>query len=333
MLHLAALRRTFCPVMPDAAIQTTDLVKVYREHSADPVRALDGLSLTVKRGEIFGLLGRNGAGKTTLLRVLTTLVAPTAGEVSVLGFDVRRQDLEVRRNICVVLQENAVELFLSVRDNLETYARFHGIPRPEIRDRADRAIEQFGLGEYRTQKVIDLSGGLKRRVQVAKVFMVDKPLIFLDEATTGMDPINKRATLDAIREQTRRGRTIFLTTHILQEAEELCDRIAIVDRGKLVAAGDIPAIKALASSALDITVTFETLTPAMLDGLRSLPLFKLTHTNTTVEMTVRGEEAVTLEHLGRLARNARIVHFEARSATLEDAFVELLSDEQRGERP
>lgn len=313
-----------------SAIAVTDLVKVYREHSSAPVRALDGLSLTVGRGEIFGLLGRNGAGKTTLLRVLTTLIRPTGGHVTVLGHDVLRDPLEVRKNICVVLQENAVELFLSVRDNLETYARFHGIPREEIRRRADRAIDQFGLGEHRAQKVIDLSGGLKRRVQVAKVFMVDKPLIFLDEATTGMDPINKRAALDAIREQTARGRTIFLTTHLLQEAEELCDTIAIVDRGQLVAGGDVRTIKAMASGALDLTITFERLTPEMLGRLRALPALKFSHTNTTVEMCIKGEEAAVLQMVAALAQETRILHFEATGATLEDAFVELLGNPQGG---
>jgi ABC-2 type transport system ATP-binding protein len=311
-------------VTTEYAIEIRDVVKVYRGRSATPVRALDGLSLTVPRGRIFGLLGRNGAGKTTLLRVLTTLTPPTSGSVRVMGHDVVREALEVRRQLCVVLQENAVELYLSVRDNLETYARFHAIPRAEIRPRAERAIEQFGLGEHRHQKVIDLSGGLKRRLQVAKVFMVDKPVVFLDEATTGMDPINKRAALDAIREQTRRGRTIFLTTHILQEAEELCDAIAVIDHGRLLAHGDVPAIKALAASALEVTATFERVTPEMLDRLRALSLSRLEHTDVSVTMTLNGGEADALEALAQIARAGRLVHLEASSATLEDAFVELL---------
>ncbi len=185
------------------AIHVQELVKVYRGSGGKPVRALDGLTLEVRQGEIFGLLGRNGAGKTTLLRVLTTLVPPTSGSARVMGMDVQTHGLDVRRSICAVLQENAVEIFLSVDDNLATYARFQGVPRAEARRRADRALEVFGLTEYRSQKVIDLSGGLKRRVQVAKVFMADKPIVFLDEATTGMDPLNKRATLDAIREEAR----------------------------------------------------------------------------------------------------------------------------------
>ena len=232
------------------AIDIRDLVKVYHPRRAEPVRALDRLSLQVGTGEIFGLLGRNGAGKTTLLRILTTLIPPTEGSASVLGFDLHRHPLEIRKRLCVVLQENAVEIFLSVVDNLATYARFHAIPRNEVSGRIERVLDQFGLTEHRNQKVNDLSGGFKRRVQVAKVFMVDKPLVFLDEATTGMDPINKRATLDAIREQARQGRTILLTTHILEEAEELCDTIAIIDRGRVVATGDLPTIKSLISAAV-----------------------------------------------------------------------------------
>jgi len=315
--------------MIDSAIEVNDLVKIYGERSKSPVRALDRLSLRVGTGEIFGLLGRNGAGKTTLLRILTTLIKPTSGSVSVLGHDVQRGGLDVRKSICAVLQENAVELYLSVRDNLVTYARFHSIPGRDIKRRADRAIEQFGLGDYTNQKVMDLSGGLKRRVQVAKVFMVDKPIVFLDEATTGMDPINKRAALDAIRDQAQKGRTIFLTTHILDEAEELCDTIAIIDQGKLVASGDLQMIKALASPAFDISMTFESLDDATMDELRQLNLLKLARQNNTVEMCVKGVEATALELIARLAKKHSIVHLEVTSATLEDVFLELLSGRRK----
>ena len=185
-------------------IETRDLVKIYRSRrGAAPVRALDGLTLEVQQGEIVGLLGRNGAGKTTLLRILTTLTRPTGGAAFIQGMNVETESERVRQAICAVLQENAVEIFLSVTDNLATYARFHSIPRLEVRGRIERALELFGLTDVRHQKVIDLSGGLKRRVQVAKVFMVDRPVVFLDEATTGMDPINKRVTIEAIRSEAR----------------------------------------------------------------------------------------------------------------------------------
>ena len=309
------------------AIQVQDLVKVYRGSGGKPVRALDGLSLEVRQGEIFGLLGRNGAGKTTLLRVLTTLVPPTSGSARIMGMDVQRNGLDVRRSICAVLQENAVEIFLSVDDNLATYARFQGVPRAEAKRRADRALEVFGLTEYRSQKVIDLSGGLKRRVQVAKVFMADKPIVFLDEATTGMDPLNKRATLDAVREEALRGRTILLTTHILQEAEELCNTIAIIDRGRTVAQGDLRTITALSSRAFDMSITFGAVTDAMLADLRRFPLRKMTVQGNTVDLVVHGKEASALGILQALSAHHEIIHFEVSGASLEDVFLELLSPE------
>jgi ABC-2 type transport system ATP-binding protein len=310
--------------MDEPAIEVENLVKVYREGSSLPVRALDGLSLRVSKGEIFGLLGRNGAGKTSLLRILTTMIQPSSGRVSVLGSDIQRQALDVRKKICVVLQENAVELYLSVWDNLSTYGRFHSIPRADLEQRADHVIGQFGLREYVNQKVIDLSGGLRRRVQVAKVFLVDKPLVFLDEATTGMDPINKRATLDAIREQSRIGRTIFLTTHMLQEAEELCDSIAIIDHGRCVAYGNLRAIKALATNTFDIEVTFDAVTDPLLDELRQLPLVKLTRKKNTIAMSMKGEELAALELVSRVAKHHKVIHIEVSTSTLEDAFLELL---------
>ena len=310
--------------LPENAIVVDNVVKVYGEKTSTPIRAIDGLTLAVKRGEIFGLLGRNGAGKTTLLRILTTLVLPTSGNVSLLGIDVRKHPYEVRKNICAVLQENAVELYLSVMDNLSTYARFHSMPKSEIKRRAERAIEQFDLGDCRNQKLIDLSGGLKRRVQVAKVFMVDKPVVFLDEATTGMDPISKRTTLDAIREQARRGRTVFLTTHMLQEAEELCDTITIIDKGKCVASGDLQTIKSFASRAFDISITFESLNEAVLAELKTLPLLKLSHKHNTVEMCVKEADRSALDIVNRFAAQYPIVHFEVTSASLEDVFLELL---------
>jgi len=307
-----------------AAIEADSLIKVYRERSNAPIRALNGLSFEVNPGEVFGLLGRNGAGKTTLLRILTTLVEPTSGRVSVMGHDVRKEPYEVRKNICAVLQENAVELYLSVVDNLATYARFHGIPRKRALPRIEAAIERFGLEEFRNLKVIDMSGGIKRRVQVAKVFLVDTPLMFLDEPTTGMDPITKRTTLDALRGEISRGRTVFLTTHILQEAEELCDRIAIIDHGKIVAQGDLRTIKSLASNIVDVSLTFDQVTTGLLDELSRLPLLRLMRQHNSFEFSLQGKEQSALGIITHLAASYPITEVEIRGATLEDAFLELL---------
>lgn len=321
----------------DIIVRARELGKVYRQNSRNPVRALDNLNLEVRKGEIFGLLGRNGAGKTTLLRILTTLIQPSHGTAWVNGKNVTEDPLGARSAICAVLQENAVEIFLSVQDNLTTYARFHSIPRKEIQERAEAVMAQFGLEEYRHQKVIDLSGGLKRRVQVAKVFMVDKPVVVLDEATTGMDPVNKRATLDAIRDHARQGRTILLTTHILQEAEELCDRIAIIDRGQCIASGDLQMIKSLGARAYEISVTFGHVHEALVETARRFPLLKLHTTPTTMEMSVQGANATTFALLDALSKIEPILHFEVSSASLEDVFLELLGKQDdrlsTGEQP
>src|SRR5262245_47432262 len=189
--------------MTDSAIRVDDLVKVFpfRGANRSEVRAVDGLSFNVARGSIFGLLGPNGAGKTTTLRILMTIVRPSSGQASVLGHDVVRDGLAVRRQIVAVIQEQAAELLLSVRDNLLTFAHFHGQRGPEVGRRAARVMDDLGLTGDSGRKVQDLSGGLRRRVQVAKVFMVNTPVVFLDEFSTGMDPILKRAVMELLRRE------------------------------------------------------------------------------------------------------------------------------------
>ena len=219
------------------AIEVEDLRKVYSSRTDEPVRALDGVSFQVPRGCVFGLLGPNGAGKTTLVKILTTITSATSGRATVLDRDVTRQPLEVRRQIAVVLQQAAVETLLSVEDNLLIYAYLHGIGRREARERMEAVVEEFGLRGKLRETVYDLSIGTKRRVQVAKIFMVDAPVIFLDEATTGMDPLMKRRVMDRIRAEALKGRTVLLTTQVLSEAEQLCDTILILDRGRTRASG------------------------------------------------------------------------------------------------
>ncbi|HXG37155.1 MAG TPA: ABC transporter ATP-binding protein [Bacteroidota bacterium] len=311
----------------DTAIDVRNLVKVYEKRNQPPVRAVDGISFQVKRGEIFGLLGPNGAGKTTTLKILTTLLSPTSGTATLLGYDVQQQPLEVRKNICVVLQENAVEMFLSVRNNFLTFGRFHGLSARETEARMERVLDLFGLREYLHHKAIDLSGGLKRRLQVAKMFVVDKPIVFLDEATTGMDTFNKRATLNAIKEESKRGRTIVLTTHMLEEAEELCNSVAIINHGKIIAAGSIRNVKAMGLRLYNVSLTFTRVSKDTLQRLNRAKPFKLDVSDHTVNISVRKESAA-LKILETAKRAGTLENFEITSASLEDVFVELI-DKQR----
>ena len=312
--------------MSEPAICVHNLVKLYARRGQPTVRAIDFLTFDVARGSIFGLLGPNGAGKTTLLRVLSTLARPTSGAASVLGYDVVAAPLEVRRRISVVIQETAVELFLTVRDNLGTFARFHGLRAAEIRTRAERVLEDFGLAPEAHRKVMDLSGGFRRRVQVAKVFMVDTPVVFLDEFSTGMDPILKRSVMEKLRRAAAAGRTIVLTTQILSEAEELCDDILILNRGREAARGDLHTLKLLSQGVYDVTLTFERLPPGIEAELAARRPIRLSITHNTVEVTLKEDDSGILAVVGALARRGRVLRLEVGGASLEDIFVELTKE-------
>ena len=312
--------------MSEPALRVSDLVKLYVRRGQPVVRAIDLLTFDVARGSIFGLLGPNGAGKTTLLRILSTLTRPTSGAASVLGYDVVGAPLEVRRRISVVIQETAVELFLSVRDNLVTFARFHGLRDAEIRTRAERVMEDFGLASEAHRKVMDLSGGFRRRVQVAKVFMVDTPVVFLDEFSTGMDPILKRSVMEKLRGEAEAGRTIVLTTQILGEVEELCDDILILNRGRQAARGDLHTLKLLSQGVYDVAVTFDRLPSGIEEELAARHPIRLSITHNTVEVTLKEDDGGILAVVSALAGRGRVLRLEVGGASLEDIFVELTKD-------
>jgi len=310
------------------AIEVSSLVKVYQPRSGAPVRALDGLSFSVAPGTIFGLLGPNGAGKTTTLKVLNTLLRPTSGSAAVMGFDVVARPLDVRRNISVVLQESAAELFLSVRDNLLTYARFFGVPSTEARRRTDEILERFQIAADAGRKVQDLSGGSRRRVQVGKIFLVKTPVVFLDEFSTGMDALLKRQVMEWLRQEAGRGRTIILTTHILSEAEELCDDILIVNQGRQVARGDLHALKMLSEGVYEITLTFAEMPPGIDAAVRALAPLRFAASQNTIEVAYKAKDGNVLDAVGTLARQGRVLRVEVGGASLEDVFVELLQKER-----
>jgi ABC-2 type transport system ATP-binding protein len=314
----------------ESSIVVRDLVKTFNRRRGQPeVRAVDGLTFSVRRGSIFGLLGPNGAGKTTTLKMLTTLLRPTAGSLLVEGFDPVTDALEVRRRISVVIQESAADLFLSVVDNLATFGRFHGLPTRTIRERIDDVLEQFELRSEATRKVMDLSGGYKRRVQVAKVFMIDTPVVFLDEFSTGMDPILKRSIMGRLRREAARGRTIVLTTQILSEAEALCDDILIMRSGRQAARGDINTLKLLSGGLYEISVTFAEL-PASFDAaVAPYHPSRVDVTDNSALITVRDEEGRVLDLVAHLGRLGHVLRIEVSGASLEDIFIELTAAERQ----
>lgn len=199
--------------------------------------AVSDLSLTIPQGEMFGLLGPNGAGKSTTIRMLTTLTLPSEGEVRVGGMDVVQNPLQVRRLIGVLLQQITLENELTVWENLEFHGRMHHLTNLERQEQIDRWLEYVRLADRRDHKVRTLSGGMKRRLQVARALLHQPQILFLDEPTVGLDPQARRLLWDILRDLNRQGMTLLITTHYMEEAEDLCDRIGVMDSGRLIALG------------------------------------------------------------------------------------------------
>ena len=208
-------------------------VESLSKHYGDK-KAVDDVGFTVSRGEVFGFLGPNGAGKTTTIKVLTTLVRPTSGNVRVLGHDLRKEAKQIRNKIGVVQQQESYDQNISVEGGLDLYGFLWDVPKQKRAERVEILLKQFGLYEARKTPSLDLSIGQRRRLQVAREFMHDMDLLFLDEPTVGLDSLARRATLDFLKEKVKNGLTIFFTTHILEEAEYLCNRIAVINNGKIV---------------------------------------------------------------------------------------------------
>ena len=227
----------------ETVISIQDLRKTYqlkRNRQAVEVKAVDGINLDVARGEFFGLLGPNGAGKTTTIGILTTRVRPTGGVALVDGIDVARDPVAVKHRIGVVPQANNLDRSLTGRENLLFHAEYFGIPKQQREQHAEELLTRFELNERADEKPDKYSGGMAQRLKIARALMHDPAILFLDEPTTGLDPQSRRAMWDLLQELNAKGQTIFLTTHYMEEADQLCQRIAIMDKGKFLAL-DAPA--------------------------------------------------------------------------------------------
>ena len=225
----------------NAIVDIQKLAKTYP--GKVPVEAVKGVDLTVQRGELFGLLGPNGAGKSTTISVCTTRSLPSAGRVTIAGVDVVQHPSEARRYMGVVTQFNTLDRQCTVWENLYFHCRYFGIPHAESARRAEELIELFKLTEKAKTFVKTLSGGLAQRVQIARAISHNPEVLFLDEPSAGLDPQTRLALWDMIRELQHRGITIVLTTHYMEEADQLCGRVAIIDRGKILVCGTPEELK------------------------------------------------------------------------------------------
>ena len=218
--------------MPTPVITATDLTKKYKEFAA-----VDGISFEVAPGESFGLLGPNGAGKSTTMRMVGAVSTRTSGSLSILGLDPDDHGPEIRSQLGVVPQADNLDQELRVRDNLIVYGRYFGIPRAIISKKADELLEFAQLSDRAKAKVDDLSGGMKRRLTIARALVTDPRILLLDEPTTGLDPQARHILWDRLFRLKEQGTTLVLTTHYMDEAEQLCDRLVVVDKGTIMAEG------------------------------------------------------------------------------------------------
>ena len=318
-------------------IEVDGLVKVY----TGEVRAVDDVSFTVDEGEFFGFLGPNGAGKTTTIRVLATLLRPTSGRASVVGLDVVAEPGEVRKRIGFAMQSVAVDPLATGRESLEIIGRMHRVRDPELRQRVDALLELMGLADVANRYAGTYSGGMRRRLDLASALVHRPAVLFLDEPTEGLDPQSRSALWDELRRVRDDGTTMFLTTHYMEEADELCDRIAIIDRGRMVASGSPADLKRsvgadtvelrLVVDEGDGVVRAQDEVARCLDGFG--PLVALDRTTTGVRLAVVDAGSVIPELFRRLDGDGVTIRGVSMSEpTLADVFLQYTGREIRSEQ-
>jgi ABC-2 type transport system ATP-binding protein len=320
------------------AIQTRDLVRSFKPRRSagrterSTIVALDGVSLEVEPGQLFGLLGRNGAGKTTLIKVLTTLLLPTSGEARVAGFNVASEPKKVREKISMVSGgEHAGYGILTVREQLWMFARFYGMPSRPAKARIDELLKVVGLYDARNRKVGELSSGMRQKMNIVRGLLPGPEILFLDEPTVGLDVGAARDIRAYIKEwiHAKPGRTILLTTHYMHEAEELCDRVAIIHKGKIIADDSPARLKRRAAGGSAFLLQTEPLDGAVaiekLKGVRQAAARPLDgRTELRLVLDDDGVISSVVEALAGAKR--RILSFEKVEPSLEDVFVRTVGE-------
>jgi ABC-2 type transport system ATP-binding protein len=302
------------------AIEVAGLVKAFGAH-----RALDGVDLEAAPGTVLGVLGPNGAGKTTSVRVLTTLLAPDAGTVRVAGFDAVRDPGAVRERIGLAGQHAAVDDGLTGVENLVLVGRLYGLRRAPARRRAAELLEQFGLAEAGGRVARTYSGGMRRRLDLAAALVARPPVLFLDEPTTGLDPRSRLELWAAIEELVAEGTTVLLTTQYLDEADRLADRIAVVDRGRVIAGGTADELKArVGGDRLEVRLTDPAAAFAVVRALGPMAAEPPQADGALVRVPVRDHAGALMEAARRLhGEGAPVEDLSIRRPTLDDVFLSL----------
>ncbi|MBB46887.1 MAG: multidrug ABC transporter ATP-binding protein [Thaumarchaeota archaeon] len=297
--------------------------------SYDGINAVDGIDLDVDEGQIFGFLGPNGAGKSTVIKLLTTLIQPTSGKISVLEIDAVKEPLSIRKKIGVVLQQPSYEPTLTVEKSLEKYGMMWNIEKKTRMNRMEELLSAFNLVDIRKKRNEDLSIGQRRRVQVAREFMHDMDLLFLDEPTVGLDPTARRQLLDFLKSKVKeKNLTIFYTTHVLTEAEYFCDNIAIINKGKIITVDSPNGLKKRFGHEKTIEIHVSSNTSTLESILKNIKDCKIEF-NTGATITIRStdSEFVLMNVLKILNQNNIVIDdLSAMPTNLEDIFLKVVSD-------
>jgi len=318
-----------------SVVETQELRRVYKSatgvvrRGAKTTEALRGIDLAIEEGELFGLLGPNGAGKTTTIKILTTLLLPTSGSASVLGFDVAKRPQEVRRRIGYVFGgERGLYDRLSALDNLRYFADIYRVPPRAQKARIQELLEMVGLAGRERERVETYSRGMRQRLHIARGLIHDPPVLFLDEPTIGLDPVGARELRAMIAALRSEGKTILLTTHYMFEADELCDRIAVIAGGEIVATGTPATLKSGVADRYVVEVELFGAEPAVIERIRALPGVTSVaeedreQAQLLIVQSARGAEIV--DSLLRALDGTRVGRVVSREPTLEDAYVELV---------
>ena len=317
------------------AIEVTDLARTYRSRTGifrrrrSEVHALRGISFEVEQGELFGLLGPNGAGKTTTIKILTTLLLPSSGSARVLGFDPARQPGEIRRRVGHVFGgDRGLYDRLSALDNLRYFADLYRVPMREKRTRIDEMLELVNLKGRERERVETYSRGMRQRLHIARGLLHDPEILFLDEPPIGLDPVGARELRETIARLRVAGKTILLTTHYMYEADELCQRIAVIDDGRIVATGTPAALKSRVADRTIVEIETFGVDDASVERLRAIPGVASISTESRDQALVLLVQSATgpalVPELLRELDGTTLGRVVAREPTLEDAYVELV---------
>ncbi|MBB6142297.1 ABC-2 type transport system ATP-binding protein [Silvibacterium bohemicum] len=311
-------------------VEISGLSKVYQDKQ-QRVTAVDGIDLTVEKGELFGLLGPNGAGKTTTIGICTTRVLPTSGKVTIAGIDVVAHPAAARRNIGVVPQYNTLDRSLTIFENLYFHCKYFGYSGADAQQRSKDLLAQFHLEERGTNFPNQLSGGLQQRVQIARAIAHRPAVLFLDEPSAGLDPQSRIAMWDAVRSLREEGITVVLTTHYMEEADELCERVAIIDHGKVLAL-DAPAhLKTTlgADTVIELTLRQNDGKQPLIDRLNALPQIRgLEMTSAGLRLFAQGVDGLLPEIL-QAANNYGVRDIRMNEPNLETVFIRLTGRDLR----